>query len=57
MVFVSGRFPDEVSVNTASFDNPEAFPPDMHIFVSTRISWLHIGDDLPRYEDYGDFEK
>jgi hypothetical protein len=52
MVFVSDRFPDEVAVNTASFDDPEAFPPDMHIFVSTRISWLHLADGLPQYESY-----
>jgi len=52
MVFVSDRFPSEVSVNTASFDDPEAFPPDMHIFVSTRISWLHLDDGLPEYESY-----
>lgn len=52
MVFLSDRFPDEVSINTASFDDPEAFPPDMHIFVSTRISWLHLDDGLPEYEEY-----
>jgi hypothetical protein len=57
MVFLSDRFPDEVSVNTASFDNPEAFPPRMHIFTASRISWLHIDDGLPRHADYGDFEK
>ena len=54
MVFTSDRFPDEVSVNTASFDDPEAFPPDMHIFVSTRISWLHMDDGLPEYESWRD---
>ena len=52
MIFLSDRFPGEVSVNTASFDDPEAFPPDMHIFVSTRISWRHLDDGLPEYEEY-----
>jgi hypothetical protein len=52
MIFLSDRFPDEVSINTASFDAPEAFPPAMHIFVSTRISWLHLDDRLPEYESY-----
>jgi hypothetical protein len=56
MVFLSDRFPNEVSVNTASFDDPEAFPPEMHIFINARISWLHINDDLPRHTDYGAFE-
>lgn len=56
MAFRSDRFPDEVSINTASFDDPETFPPQMHIFVASRVPWLHIDDDLPRYEGYGDFE-
>ncbi len=56
MVFLSDWFPGEVSVNTASFDDPEAFPPEMHIFTDARISWLHIDDDLPRHEGYGAFE-
>jgi len=52
MVFLSDRFPGEAIVNTASFDDPEPFPPDMHIFVSTRISWLHLDDGLPEYQEY-----
>ena len=56
MVFLSDRFPREVSVNTASFDDPEAFPPQMHIFTASRISWLHVEDDLPRHEGYGEFK-
>jgi hypothetical protein len=57
LVFLSKRFPDEVSVNTASFDDPEAFPPEMHIYTASQISWLHIDDGLPRYEGYREFEK
>jgi len=52
MVFLSDRLPGEAIVNTASFDDPEPFPPDMHIFVSTRISWLHLDDGLPEYQEY-----
>jgi len=52
MVFVSDRFPNEVSVNTASFDDPETFPPDMHIYASSRVSWLHLDHRLPEYEEY-----
>jgi hypothetical protein len=43
----------EVSVNTAAFDDPEAFPPRRHIFEESRLAWLHIQDDLPRLEGYG----
>ena len=53
LVFRSTKFPDEVSVNTASFDDPNAFPPRKHIFVESRISWFHTADDLPRDQGYG----
>lgn len=53
LVFTSTKSSDEVSVNAASFDNPNAFPPHKHIFVESRISWFHPADDLPRHRGYG----
>lgn len=53
LVFRSEDFPGEVSVNTASFDDPAAFPPGRHIFAESRIPWFHVADDLPRYDGYG----
>lgn len=53
LVFQSTEFPHEVSVNTASFDSPEAFPPRKHIFAKTRIPWFCTADELPIYPDYG----
>jgi hypothetical protein len=53
LVFESDDFPEELSVNTASFDTPDAFPPRKHIFAATRIAWFHTADDLPSYPDYG----
>jgi hypothetical protein len=54
LVFTSTKFPTEVSVNTASFDDPNAFPPRKHIFVENRISWFQTADDLPRHQGYGE---
>ena len=53
LVFRSADFPQEVSVNTASFDDPNAFPPRLHIFTASRISWFRTADSLPGYEAYG----
>jgi hypothetical protein len=53
LVFSSTKSPDEVSVNTASFDTPEAFPPRKHIFVESRIPWFHTADELPQNVGYG----
>jgi len=43
----------EVSVNTASLDDPGAFQPQMHIFVESRIPWFRTDDDLPQHVGYG----
>jgi hypothetical protein len=53
MVFSSQECPAEVSVNTASLDDPGAFPPRMHIFTESRIPWFRTVDDLPNYEGHG----
>ena len=43
----------EVSVNTASLDDPAPFQPRMHIFVESRIPWFRTDDDLPEHIGYG----
>jgi hypothetical protein len=53
LVFCSRKTPAEVSVNTASLDDPGAFPPQKHIFAASRIPWFHTRDDLPAYQEYG----
>jgi hypothetical protein len=52
LVFASSEFPDEVSVNTASLDDPEAFPPLKHIFSESRVKWFNTADQLPRFQGY-----
>jgi len=43
-----------VSVNTASLDDPEAFPPQKHIFLESRVKWFNTPDKLPRFQGYQD---
>lgn len=54
LVFASSEFPNEVSVNTTSFDNPNAFPPRKHIFFESRVNWFDTADQLPRFHGYQD---
>lgn len=49
MVFRSEASPHEVSINTASLDDPGAFPPRMHIYAESRIPWFETADDLPSH--------
>jgi hypothetical protein len=53
LVFSNSKSPEEISVNTASFDEPEAFPPRKHIFIESRIPWFHTDDKLPENVGYG----
>ncbi len=41
--------PTFVDVTLASLDDPSAFPPESHAWTASRVPWLEIGDELPRY--------
>lgn len=41
--------PQFAEVSVGALDHPENFPPQSHDFDSSRIAWLHIDDNLPRY--------
>ena len=45
-------YPDDIYIHLGSFDEPEDLPPDRHVWVSERISWYEIKDDLPQYQQF-----
>lgn len=49
LTYESDRFPGEVHAYISTHDDPDAFLPEFHVFVSDAISWLHVEDGLPRY--------
>lgn len=46
------RFPEEIYLAIAAFDDAEAPIPEIHIWRSERLSWLETTDDLPRYVQF-----
>ena len=44
------RLPGEVYVPVGIFEDPAAFEPEAHDWVSQRIPWFNVRDDLPRHE-------
>ena len=38
-----------LGVSTAAVDDPDALPPDVHVWRSGRVSWFETADELPRY--------
>jgi len=45
------RLPGEVYLHVGVFDDPEPFEPEVHDWISQRLEWFDIRDDLPRYQE------
>jgi hypothetical protein len=46
-------FGDAVSfVRVGTLDEPQRFPPNVHIFTSTRQPWVRIPDEQPEFEAF-----
>ncbi|VWX55181.1 GFA family protein [Novosphingobium sp. 9U] len=44
--------PGIVDIQTATFDDPEAFVPGAHIQVAEELSWMRTAHDLPHFDRY-----
>ena len=42
--------PARLAVSLATLDDPDALRPDMHIWISEKLAWVHIDDGLPQFE-------
>jgi hypothetical protein len=52
LTYANDKYPDSLDVTTASLDAPEKLPPRDHVWTSHAISWLQLGDSLPRYAKF-----
>jgi hypothetical protein len=52
LTIFSERFPDDIYVAVAAFDDPETLAPEVHIWTSERLSWLETADVLPRHASF-----
>lgn len=50
MAFVADHYPDTVNLYAASLDDPKQFIPTFHVNFESKLPWLGIDDDLPKYE-------
>jgi hypothetical protein len=41
----------KIDVTTVSLDNPEAFPPEGHLWTSQKLGWIRLADGLPCFEE------
>ena len=45
------------SINVGTLDNPDACPPNFHIYTTTKQPWLNLHGDIPVFEEDYDREK
>lgn len=45
-------FPGQIDIQSATFDNPDAFPVQGQIQTAERIGWMGQLDSLPSFERY-----
>ncbi len=50
IVYTIAGEPDYVEVATATLDDPDAFPPTHHSWLSHDIAWIKFGDGLPTFQ-------
>jgi hypothetical protein len=49
LTYEGARWPGEIHVFVAAFDDPSAFTPRAHVYVSEQLSWLRVTDGLKRF--------
>ncbi|WP_240514075.1 GFA family protein [Paramylibacter kogurei] len=49
MAFDAEHYPGEIHLYAASLENPADFKPLFHVHYDSKLPWLHLTDDLPKY--------
>ena len=44
--------PETLDFSAVTLDDPDAVPPEYHIFWRSKVGWFKPGDDLPRHERF-----
>ena len=50
LTYHRGNEPDTLDVATCSLDDPNAFPPTQHSWLSHDLAWVRFGDGLAAFE-------
>jgi len=49
LTYAHGDSPDSIDVTTCSVDDPQAYPPTHHSWLSDDVGWVRFGDGLPAF--------
>jgi len=56
-IFAKWRNAPTRFIRAGTLDHPEAFPPDVHIFISTRQAHVNLPKEIPAYPEFYDIAK
>lgn len=48
--FEAAHYPGGMHLYAASLENPEDFEPTFHVNFESKLPWLHMDDELPKYQ-------
>lgn len=51
MAFTADHYPGGMHLYAASLDDPADFQPSFHVNHASKLPWLALEDDLPKYDD------
>lgn len=49
LTFFEHAWPDVIDIATSSLDDPARVPPQVHLYVASRLAWLNVDDELPKF--------
>ena len=44
--------PEPLDFSVVTLDDPDAVPPEFHIFWGSKVAWFNPGDDLPKHDRF-----
>ncbi|MDH3378815.1 MAG: GFA family protein [Gammaproteobacteria bacterium] len=52
LFFESDDYPEEIYISVGTLEDLETWSPDRHVWVSDKVSWHVIGDDLAQHDAF-----
>lgn len=52
LTYETTQYPATVDVTTCTLDDPDAFPPTHHSWLSHDVAWVKFGDGLPSFSEF-----
>lgn len=52
LTYESDKYPETIDITTCSLDQPAAFPPTHHSWLSHDVAWVKFGDGLPAFSEW-----